>query len=104
MVGNTANFSINVGYTGEQIDAIDTVNTYFNYDFTSFTNATNPVVGVCLIEAGSNDSIVCESSLAKGIVEIPLPATATGEMTVELKMTEANGARNRYNGNPTICC
>ena len=40
--GVTANFSIDTGYTGTNLDAIDTVNTYFNYDFSVIYKCHQP--------------------------------------------------------------
>ena len=90
--GVTANFSIDTGYTGTNLDAIDTVNTYFNYDFSSFTNATNPVAGVCLVDGTTGDSIACDSNNNKGIVEVEGPSGYTGPLIVELLLTQENGA------------
>ena len=101
--GNTVNFTIYTGYTGADLSAIDTVNTYFNWDFTSFHNSTNPVLGVCLVNA-TPDYIACSSAPeatllgtategddAKGIVEITQPYGSTGELTVHVKMTQNHG-------------
>jgi hypothetical protein len=109
LVGNTANFSILTGYTGEQLDLMDTENTYFNWDFTSFTNSTNPVLGVCL-ESTSNVELACSDSAnatqlgsaaeganAKGIVEILTPNGHTGTLRVEVKMTQDHGGDEARN-------
>jgi len=101
--GNGVNFTIYTGYTGTELNAIDTVNTYFNWDFTSFHNSTNPVLGVCLVNA-TPDYIACSSAPeatlygtategddAKGIVEITQPYGSTGELTVHVKMTQNHG-------------
>jgi hypothetical protein len=106
--GATANFSLNTGYTGTQLDAIDTVNTYFSWDVTSFSNSTNPIVGVCLHvdDAGITQvHLACSNNVgavlggstaqgddAKGITEIPNPSGHTGAITLEIKTTQANGA------------
>jgi hypothetical protein len=98
--GATANISIVTGYTGTQLDAIDTVNTYFNFDFSAFTNATNTVSDVCLVNA-TDIHLACaslptasliNSDKSKGIVEIADPGDSTGDLRVELKLSESNGA------------
>ena len=109
-VGSTANYSIVTGYTGAQLDAIDTVNTYFSWDFTSFANSTTPVVGVCLTTAGANVQIACatdgaatllgsdaDGAQAKGITEIISPSGHTGDLRVEVKMTQNHGGDESRN-------
>jgi hypothetical protein len=110
-VGSTANWTIYTGYTGADLDAIDTVNTYFSWDFSSFSNSTNPVVGVCLLNATDNDALACSDDdaatlygtattgvPAKGITEIRLPGSSSGgtahsgELTVHVEMTQNHGA------------
>jgi hypothetical protein len=86
-IGTTANYTINTGYTGENLNSIDTVNTYFNFDFTSFTNTTNAVTGVCLVN--STMSLACSAGDAKsGVIEIKDPGYSAGALFVELSMSQ----------------
>jgi len=114
------NISIYTGYTGADLDAIDTVNTYFNWDFTAFTNATNSVTDVCLFNATDNEALACSSDAAatllgtstqganaKGITEIRQPGSSsgqahTGELRVELVLSQNNGAGGTLTSIPFV--
>jgi hypothetical protein len=81
------NYTISLGYTGEQLDAMDTSFTFWNYDFTSFGTVLGATLNDGEHDIAASDQPDNLGTAGKGLVQIRNPTSHTSELTVQLAIS-----------------